>query len=243
MTHRQDGILRIPRHALTVLYVLLAIAYFFARANGPKPLYLAMKALPLALLVLNSPWKGRYRRLVAAGLACSIIGDVLLETPLKLIGIAAFLGANALYIVAFTGKSRKPALLPCAASYSYGIAGFCLLNPFKAKLAIPAIVYMFVITTMLWRAWAQSGHGRRERTAFAGALLFVASDTILGYKWFAGDFPFASLILMIAYWAGQYCIFLSAAGSGEERREVIPEGAAIVPADGGSGSSDARIGA
>ena len=51
---------------------------------------------------------------------------------------------------------------------------------------------------------------RAERRALLGALLFAASDSLIGLTRFRGAAPWAELLILPLYWAGQALIAASA---------------------------------
>lgn len=76
------------------------------------------------------------------------------------------------------------------------------------RLARPVLVYIAVISTMLWRA-ASRDNPSPARAGLAGALLFAASDTILAINRFIRPLPAAEPAIIISYWLGQFGIALS----------------------------------
>ena len=78
-------------------------------------------------------------------------------------------------------------------------------------MTIPVIAYVLVLLAFLWQA---SGRGyvlggSSPALAFFGAVLFVASDSILAYDRFVKGFKFASFFIMLTYWLAQVFIALS----------------------------------
>ena len=62
----------------------------------------------------------------------------------------------------------------------------------------PVLAYLVVISLMAIAAWATG-----EPWLMAGAALFVASDTILGWRNFVNRRPWMPLAVMVTYHLGQ----------------------------------------
>jgi len=154
-----------------------------------------------------------YRPLVAAGLACSLAGDVLLMLRRErfVAGLVAFLIAHLLYIRAFTLDGVQATwwiVLPLAA---YAAVLLRILLPHVgAKLKVPVTVYALVLLAMAWAAAERCAAGLPGGTfAAAGGLLFVASDSALAINRFARPFRGADVVILATYYAAQTLIALS----------------------------------
>jgi uncharacterized membrane protein YhhN len=149
-----------------------------------------------------------------AGLTFSLLGDIALMFPEKWFtaGLVAFLTAHVFYILAF-----KPApghrvstgiFLPFLL---YGLLMFFIMAPGLGKLKIPVLVYIGAITIMAGFAagrFADLG-GARPLMAFAGAILFLVSDSVLAYDRFAKKICPAQIIILGTYFPAQLLIALS----------------------------------
>jgi len=174
---------------------------------------------PLATLLVivlvrraASPLSPRYRRRVVAGLVFAWFGDVLLMLPGDFFvpGLAMFLLAHLCFIAAWLDDSRfavRPlAWLTCL------VAGGGLLAALWSGLAPPlrpaVVVYALVLATMagqaLGRAWQHVAAGDSlatpARRAALGALLFMASDSLLAWDRFRDALPLASLWVLGTYY-------------------------------------------
>jgi uncharacterized membrane protein YhhN len=202
---------------LLVLGLAAVLLYFVGAALPSPPLRLATKAVPvlcLAVWTRTGP-PSALRRLVAAGLFLSALGDLLLEIGLFLAGLVAFLLAHVVYAVAFSSVTRRPALARAAPFALYGALAWLFLRPGLGPLALPVLAYTAAICTMLWRAAARVGApGDDARAAWlglAGALLFAASDSLIALERFHGPLGSAGQAILPLYWLGQLGIALSAA--------------------------------
>jgi uncharacterized membrane protein YhhN len=188
---------------------------FLAGGPGFSWAVFAAKLVPVtALLIWLAPPRGRYGRLIASGLVLSLAGDAFLALPGDwfIPGLLAFLTAHLCYIAAFLGEVQEPRLARLApyALWVGGVYLFLLAN--LGALAIPVGVYCLVICVMMWRAAALLSRPaeRWQIAALAGATLFGLSDTTLALMRFQGSFAYGGAFLILAYWAGQTGIALSA---------------------------------
>lgn len=147
----------------------------------------------------------------AAGLALSLAGDIFLMLPADrfLAGLASFFAAHACYVAAFAsgagGEARIASLLPFAL---WGALVLAFLWPRLGSLRVPAALYACAIAAMGWQAacqWQALGT-RPAGLAFAGALFFVASDSVLAVNRFRGPLPAAQPIVLSTYWTAQLLI-------------------------------------
>jgi uncharacterized membrane protein YhhN len=213
--------------ALAVVALAGGAGYFAALGLDLPALRLATKPLPAIALALWVTRRGRgvTGRGVAAGLALSAAGDVLLELGLFVPGLLAFLLAHASYTAAFV--AARPHLLPARAVpfLVYGIAVLLVLRNGLGPMALPVGVYVAVICTMMWRAAARLGDPASPATGpwlgLAGALAFAVSDTLIAFDRFHAPIPGAALPIMVLYWLGQWGIAASAASGYDILRSEV----------------------
>ncbi|MCE9673223.1 lysoplasmalogenase [Myxococcus stipitatus] len=200
---------------------------FLLQLDPPPPGFrMVTKALPmLCLLLWMWPPRARYARWIFAGLALSLLGDLLLEVGpgFFLPGLGAFLLAHLGYTAACLHVSRAARPARALPFLVLAVVASVLLHPWLGAMTVPVTLYVAVICAMAWRAAALLGdaHASRARqwTAFAGALLFAASDGVLAIKLFVRPLPGGSFVIMVLYWAAQLSIALSAR---EPRRQPAP---------------------
>jgi len=179
-----------------------------------KPIPVLMMALYLLLL----PGKRSFQWLVIVGLLFGLTGDILLEYSADtfLFGLIAFLLGHIFYIIAFLSDSRRPGLGYAVFAYLYGVAIYGLLYQAGnlGEMALPVMIYILVITTMVWRAAARLGapaaNPKSVKAGLWGALLFLISDSLLAISLFVTHFPMSGVIVILTYWLGQLGITLAA---------------------------------
>jgi alkenylglycerophosphocholine/alkenylglycerophosphoethanolamine hydrolase len=199
---------------LPALIALTGLLYIFAIPSEPEAVKLLFKLIPMALIIayayrLSADSRKRYHWLVLTGLFFCAIGDGTLRW--FVFGLSAFLVGHLFYLTAFFGrwrfsKLRLATALPIAAFAA--VMGSQLVQALtdsgKTDLIVPVLVYVAVISTMGWSA-IMTGN----RTAIAGSLLFMASDSILSWNMFVSDVPYSGPLIMLTYYSAQFLIAAS----------------------------------
>ena len=206
------------RRTLLVVALVLAIANTAAETFGAHAVVYVLKPLAilaLMALVLRTTTASRYRAWIAAGLAASLAGDILLMLPQGLFvpGLAAFLVAHLCYIRAFAsdGAGRGAPILPAVPVFGVAAALLWYLWPSLGPMRLPVACYVAVISTMAWQAiarWRVLGTAQAMLAA-AGSVFFLMSDSALAIRKFVAPFPGAVLVIMATYYAAQWGLALS----------------------------------
>lgn len=205
--------------ALSLLVAASALLAIRAEYGGPRRQVYLFKPLTLVLIILvalqtkfGTP--GAYKSLVVAGLLFSLAGDVFLMLPRERFvqGLISFLLAHVFYVAALTaGGARRPSLWAGVPLVVYGVLMLGLLWPRLGRLRWAVAAYVAVILLMAWQAasrWLVAGPAGGGLAA-AGALLFVASDSLLAWNRFRGSFRAAQALVLGTYFAAQWLIALS----------------------------------
>lgn len=204
------------------LIVLAAALAIYGDYRGPRRAHYVGKPLAtiaiIALALTRAPDAPRnYALAILIGLLCSLAGDIALMLPGDrfIAGLVAFLLAHVAYIVAFAtapGTNLGPLTVPTFAPLLlYGALVFRTLAPHLGRLRLPVLLYLLVIVAMAgfaldrWRAYGTPG----AALAACGALLFVASDTLLARNRFVARFGAAQALILGTYFAAQWLIALS----------------------------------
>ena len=181
-----------------------------------KPLATAL--IFLLALQARPAQSTRYLHLILAGIACSLLGDVLLMLPGDLFvpGLLAFLCGHLCFIAAFVGDCRfgaRPWLL--CGTLGFGALNLYLLwDSIAAPLRMPVIVYVLVLAGMGGQAVVRARtlaqrndpQAAAARLAAIGALTFMLSDCLLAWNRFDGPLPWSSLWVLSAYYLALWCI-------------------------------------
>jgi uncharacterized membrane protein YhhN len=206
------------RRSLIIAAAALAAANTAAEAlNSRGAVYLLKPLATLALvaITLGVATPLRYRQWIAAGLCASLAGDILLMLPQGLFvpGLAAFLIGHLFYITAFItdGARWRSARLPALPVYGLALAVLAYLWPSLGAMRVPVACYVAVISTMAWLAIARwrAGVVPGAALAAAGGLFFLASDSALAIRRFVAPYPAATLLILVTYYAAQWCLAYS----------------------------------
>lgn len=203
-----------------LLIAALALAVFNTAAETlgiPAAVYILKPLAILALmaLVLRTTAASRYRAWIAAGLAASLAGDILLMLPQGFFvpGLAAFLLAHLCYIRAFASDGAGPRAPVPPGLPVFGIAAAVLwyLWPSLGAMRLPVACYVAVISTMSWQAiarWRVLGTPYAMLAA-AGSVFFLMSDSALAIHRFVAPFSGSTLVIMATYYVAQWGLALS----------------------------------
>lgn len=209
---------------LSLAFVALALASgavaIVADGRGQRTaVYICRPAAIICLMLaalLKNPAAAPppYRVFILAGLAASLAGDAFMILPRKKFaaGLAAFLVAQLCYGYAFWKFPPHPAsnavLLPFLV---FALIVFRSVAPAAGRLKLPVLIYIAALTGMAWQAAGRFVHlgGVAALAAFAGALLFLASDAALAWNRFVRPIGRAQLLILGTYIPAQALIALS----------------------------------
>lgn len=234
------------KRRLITLIALTALVHVATLSADREWLNWMFKLLPMVLIIVlavtsqgNGRRSGVYRRLIVAGLLFSIGGDTFLllpDDPWFVYGLGSFLIGHLFYVAAMatrwlapverTGESAAKnrqegfaigftaGIMIIAYSLTMGsrLHGSIMSDESQSGLWIPIVVYIAVIGAMGWSAIMT-----RNVWAIVGALLFMASDSILAWNKFVGDVPLSGTLIMSTYFVAQLFIASSIAGGGSKR--------------------------
>jgi uncharacterized membrane protein YhhN len=178
---------------------------------------LAVGLLALAALALPMARRGWLAAIMAAG----ALGDVLLELPgLFLVGAAAFAIGHGIGII-FYWRNLAAANGAIERVAALGLIGWGLAMPGLISPPGTPVGALMLYSVLLCGMAAALLLSRFSRVAVAGALLFVASDTLLimrlGGRQIGGDVLHGALV-WYAYYAAQLLIFVGIATGLKARR-------------------------
>jgi uncharacterized membrane protein YhhN len=204
---------------LSACILLSAGLTIWSDAKGRRRLFRVSKPLTMALvitvaLIARTPVPPAYKTLILAGLLCSLLGDIALMFPENWFtaGLASFLAAHVFYILAFKPGPGRPISMGMFVPFLiFGLLMFRILAPSLGRLKLPVFVYIAAITAMAGLAAGRfvDGGGTRPLLAFAGAVLFLVSDSVLAYDRFAKKLGPAQAIILGTYFPAQLLIALS----------------------------------
>jgi uncharacterized membrane protein YhhN len=211
-----------PFRAAYLLFAAAALADLWFVNQGGSERYFT-KPLLMPLLMLGYYLEARptqvFSRLILLALFFSWLGDVFLMLENRnavffIVGLVCFLTAHLLYIYYFASikpntrsfMRKRPVML--LAVLAYVVELLYVLWPHLGGMKVPVLIYGIVIGTML--AFALWQYGKIPAQAawlfITGALLFVASDSLLAINKFKTPIAHGGLWIMGTYILAQYFI-------------------------------------
>jgi uncharacterized membrane protein YhhN len=204
------------------IYIGFSVLYLIILLSGQEDIawYLKPFLLPFLLYLVYTSENFPTKKILLFALTISWLGDIILMFTDKgelyfIFGLVAFLISHLLYIVVFNkqlktkiSKNKSVLLLGIGVILVYLSIMLSLLLPSLGELKIPVILYATVISAMLLFAFKGSLHWQNPANIFIllGAIVFVASDSILAINKFYTTLPLASFWIMITYLTAQFCI-------------------------------------
>ena len=149
-------------------------------------------------------------------------GDILLMFEEKisvffLLGLSAFLIAQVFYIVFFHNIRMKEYIRGNALFLLLVVVYYAILvnvlSPFLGNMKLPVRIYGVVLSFMLMLAMHTlfSKNKKAGLWMMLGAILFVASDSLLAFNKFYAAFSYSGIIIMLTYGLAQLFITYGAA--------------------------------
>jgi uncharacterized membrane protein YhhN len=208
-----------------IAFALASLANLAAVVLGNKTLIFITKPLlmPLLAVWLATETHGgppRFlKKMVFAALGFSWLGDVLLlwgELPFFFMtGLVAFLFAHLSYIGGFSSVKnldgglprRQPLWVLVIVIFAFALL-WLLWAGIPEGMRLPVGIYAAVISTMTLSVVNAKENVvvKIYQTLVAGALLFMASDSLLAMNKFGYKFSAAGLLVMATYLAGQFLL-------------------------------------
>ena len=205
-----------------ILFALVLLIDLVAVYSNNESLRFTTKPLLMPLLViyllLQTKTKNSTLKVwIFLALFFSWAGDIFLlfeeERPnFFLFGLSAFFIAQVFYIVFFHNirmreyiRGNALFLLLVIVYYSILIS---VLSPYLGNMKLPVRIYGVVLSFMVMLAM-HTMLGKNKRAAvwmMTGAILFVASDSLLAFNKFFSAFNYSGLIVMLTYGLAQLFI-------------------------------------
>jgi len=161
----------------------------------------------------------KWVRHVTLALAFSWIGDIMLMfTHLNFLlffaGLAAFLVAHIVYVIAYIRATYKNSLnikfsiMPILFLGYFILLAYLIIPYVDTVIQVPITVYAVTLFLMISAAYFRKGNTNplSFQWVFVGAILFIVSDSLLAINRFSQTIPFANIAVMITYIAAQWLI-------------------------------------
>ena len=199
------------------LFFIFSILYVLTVSWLNFPVTTILKPVPIFCLMMiagRAFLPMRPKRLLLLALLFSLLGDVALTIPLKIqleLGLTFFLIAHLSYIVLFSIgirsiRTRRRISLVLMNIYILILffvgSFFYILMPHLGDMLIPVVLYMVIITCMVFCAMVLN-----PVTAM-GAALFLISDSILAFNEFIDKDFNGTVWIMLSYYLAQWFIVM-----------------------------------
>ncbi len=194
-----------------------ALANWWSRVTDHRPTELWSKPLTLVALVVMAatldPVDPVVRGWFVAGLVLSLAGDVFLLDSDRwfLAGLGSFLLGHVAYVIGFVVAEpwrwwSALLVVPVLAVVAVVLGRTIVAGAGRRSTALraPVVAYLTVISLMVVTA-AGAGNG----WAVAGALAFLVSDAVLGWRMFVEDRPWMGPTVMVTYHLAQVGLVVS----------------------------------
>ncbi|KAK0159875.1 hypothetical protein PV328_007345 [Microctonus aethiopoides] len=211
--------------------------YFVLLAEQPSLHTACFKCLPIISLILfvllhgmNLSDEYTFSRRILTGLIFSCLGDAFIVWPnLFIVGMAMFSIAQLMYITAF-GFTPLNLKLGGVIYLLCSIVIYILMPGLNGVLVIGVPIYTTLLGTMSWRAISRVVFFKGQPWTWTklcsgiGSIFFVMSDTLLGFHHFYYPIPYATISIMLTYYAAQLGIALSTVDSSRDsiKAKAIP---------------------
>ena len=201
--------------------ILLCGLLFYEKEKKRAPLLMAKSILSLLFVttaLLQPHSVPAYYHYLLVGLIFCLFGDVCLALPRESafkVGLVAFLIGHIFYILGFSSLVAISYWISSGLFIFLGMSAFIFfwLRPHLKSMLIPVLLYIAVITMMVFGAWAvfwkSSFQDSGRALILAGALCFYFSDVFVARdKFIKEEYPNRLLGLPL-YYAGQFMLAFS----------------------------------
>ncbi|WP_426063277.1 lysoplasmalogenase [Flavobacterium sp. DSP2-3-1] len=202
-------------------FSLVYISFIFF-GNENTAWFLKPFLLPFLLLAVYFQETFSTKKILLSALTLSWVGDIILMFADKgelyfIAGLIAFLLSHISYIILFSKqlkinlkKSKIIFWVGVTAIAFYLIVIMLILLPSLGDLKIPVFVYALTISIMLLFALKGFLNWQKPANSYIliGAIVFVASDSLLAFDKFYAPLQYSSLLIMATYLLAQYLIVI-----------------------------------
>jgi uncharacterized membrane protein YhhN len=204
---------------LAALVISISAAFaIWGKYQKTRFIHYAFKPLTMILIISLAwervtAWPSIYGYFILSGLCVSLFGDIFLMLSPRYFrpGLLAFLGAQVLYILAFSRDLRTLSFSPLYVLLAYGAVVFLFLVGSLGRYRWPVLGYILTISASAWLAFNRHQSLLESGTllALVGAGLFLLSDTLNAVNRFRKPFQLAQALILSSYFAAQLLFALS----------------------------------
>ena len=204
-----DAIKTFPK--FTIFFVILMILEFLGLTVIPS-YHIVSKPMIMAGLIGFYIFQEKQNNIFITGLIFALLGDCFLlfgTSEMFTVGLVCFLIMQLCYSATFNRKRRIPQTKDYIVPAILAAAGLFILALLWSGLGDmkwAVTVYACAIVVMAIFAYLRHPKLRGYDVLFAGVILFIISDGLLGYDKFGGNLPYAKFAVMGTYILAQYFI-------------------------------------
>lgn len=200
---------------LTVFLIVYGLNLSFIAARKRYGYFITKLLLTPALYLFYLSRNEKHDLVVFLALFFSFFGDLFMEFSEKesffIAGLTSFLIAHLFYIICFARQIKLEVWWPFLFIIPYAalaVSVYRVLNLQNKKIKTAVAIYCAIIFIMSFSAMlrGQSVSTAKFLLAFAGSLLFIASDTMIAYNTFNKKFKYAGFLIMATYGLAQLLI-------------------------------------
>jgi uncharacterized membrane protein YhhN len=201
---------------LTFIFAALTIRAYLKADTVQKCIFKPLTMLCIIGLALLRPGSDPefYKIAILIGLGFSLIGDIFLifDKKLFLPGLVVFLLAHFAYVAAFYQLPVMPNAVYSAVPFVLFFAIFMRILWYSLG-AMKVPVFVYALTICMMGRFAMNRYLNLQTLesalAFAGALVFIVSDSLLAYDRFKKPVPKKDIYILGTYFLAQWLIALS----------------------------------
>ncbi len=196
---------------LITIFLFAGIIFCYAVYIENDLLRTISKPIPLLILLFLLKPNSKFKKLIFVGFIFSLFGDIFLMkvVDMFILGLASFLIAHIFYIIAFSKREKSFKFLSSIPFYFIAAVLAYYFYPHLEDMLYPVFIYIFVIMTMVWRAFLQRKYNNAAIFALIGASIFAISDSNIAFTKFIQDYEYSKIVTIILYWSAQFLIFKS----------------------------------
>jgi uncharacterized membrane protein YhhN len=205
-----------------VYYLILSMVEIAAQLSGNTLLiYITKPALVISLAILyfvkTAGEKPPFKTWFVTGLFFAVCGDIFLMIKGKnlfIAGLGSFLVMQWIYSYIFIKQApnvkTRNTFLTLLPFLLYAVIFFLYINPQDPVMRVAVGAYAISIAVMVWSAFTRKSFASRRSftMVFAGAILFLISDSLIAIGRFVHSIPMQALWVMSTYALAQLLITL-----------------------------------
>lgn len=222
-----DAIKTFPK--FTLFFIVLMILELLGLTVIPSYHIVSKPMILAGLIGFYIIGEKKQDNIFLTGLIFALLGDCFLlfgASDMFMVGLVCFLIMQICYTATFNRKRRIPRTKDYIVPAIIGAAGLSILAFLWSGLGeMKWAVTLYACAIMIMAIFAYLRHPklRGYNILFAGVILFIISDGLLGYNKFGGNLPYAEIAVMVTYMLAQYLIVTGEVLGNMRKPKVVTE--------------------